>query len=81
MKIGKIESDIPFPEVTMHIDYPWPEMEVGESVLIQPDDGEKLYSLKRKVGPSARYYGERTGKRFKTIIEHESNGLRVWRME
>ena len=56
-------------------------MKVGDSVLIEADKGEKLYNLKRKVGPSARYYGEKTGKQFKTLLDHEANGVRVWRIE
>ncbi len=79
MKIQKLEKNIPIPEVHSRIKYPWPEMEVGDSVLIQAEKGEKLYNLKRKVGPSARYYGEKTGKQFKTLLHHEENGVRVWR--
>ena len=81
MKIGKIEKKIAIPEVHSKVKYPWPEMEVGDSVLIDAEKEEKLYKLKRKVGPAARYYGEKTGKKFKTLIEHETNGVRVWRIE
>lgn len=79
MKIGTIEKDVKIPEVHSKIKYPWPEMSVGDSVLIQAEKGEKLYNLKRKVGPSARYYGEKTGKVFKTLIDHGEGGVRVWR--
>ncbi len=81
MKIGKIEKNVTIPEVHSKIKYPWPEMEIGDSVLIQAEKGEKLYSLKRRVGPSARYYGEKTGKVFKTLIDHEQGGVRVWRIK
>ena len=81
MKIGKIEKEITISEVHSKIKYPWPEMEVGDSVLIQAEDGQTLFSLKRKVGPSARYYGEKTGKNFKTMLMREENGIRVWRVE
>lgn len=56
-------------------------MQVGDSVLIEPDKGESLYNLKRKIGPAARYYGEKTGRKFKTLLDHEGNGVRVWRSE
>ncbi len=56
-------------------------MEVGDSVLINAEKGERLYNLKRKVGPAARYYGEKTGKQFKTLLDHDGNGVRVWRIE
>ncbi len=81
MKIQKIEENVPIPEVHSAIKYPWPNMKVGNSVLIVAEKGEKLYNLKRKVGPAARYYGEKTGKQFKTLIDHSENGVRVWRIE
>ena len=64
MKVGKIEKNVKIPEVHSKVKYPWPDMDVGDSVLVLADKGEKLYNLKRKVGPSARYYGEKTGKKF-----------------
>ena len=73
MKIGTVEKEVAIPEVHSKIKYPWPEMKVGDSVLILAEKGEKPYNLKRKVGPSARYYGEKTGKGFKTLIDHDSN--------
>ncbi len=81
MKIYEIEKNVQIPAVHSKIKYPWPDMKVGESVLIQAEKGEKLYALKRKVGPSARYYGEKSGKQFKTLLEHGNNGVRVWRLE
>ena len=81
MKIGKIEQNVKIPEVQSRIKYPWPDMKVGDSVLIQADEGERLYSLKRVIGPSSRYYGEKTGKQFKTLIDHDNNGVRVWRIK
>ncbi len=81
MKIGKIEKEVKIPEVHSKIKYPWPEMKVNDSVLIQAEKGEKLYNLKRRVGPAARYYGEKTGKTFKTLIDHPDGGVRVWRVK
>ncbi len=40
-----------------------------------------LFDLKRKVGPSARYYGDKTGKKFKTLMIREDNGVMIWRLE
>ena len=37
--------------------------------------------LPKKMGPSARYYGEKTGKTFKTLVDHGENGVRVWRVK
>ena len=81
MKIGKIEKKVTIPEVHSKVKYPWPEMRVGDSVLIEFDEGERLYNLKRQVGPSARYYGQQTNKKFKTLMIREKNGVRVWRVE
>jgi len=81
MKIGKIEQKVKIPEVHSKIRYPWPDMKVGDSVLIEAAEEERLYNLKRKIGPSARYYGEKTGKQFKTLLDRASNGVRVWRIK
>ena len=81
MKINTIEKNVQIPEVHSKIQYPWPAMQKDDSVLIEAEKGEKLYDLKRKIGPSARYYGEKTGKQFKTLIDHEANGVRVWRIK
>ena len=81
MKIGKIEKKVPIPVVHSKTKYPWDQMEVGDSVFIEAEKGQSLFELKRKVGPSARYYGDVTGKKFKTLMIREENGVRVWRIE
>ena len=80
MKIGKIEAKVAIPEVHSKHKYPWAEMEVEDSVFITAEDGEDLFNLKRKVGPAARYYGDVTGKKFKTLVMREENGVRIWRI-
>ncbi len=79
MKIGAIEKNIKIPEVHSRVKYPWPTMKVGDSVFIQPSEGEPLALLKRKVGPSSGYYGEITDKTFKSRIDHSKGGVLVWR--
>ena len=81
MKIGKIEKNVQIPVVHSKNKYPWDKMEVGDSVLVIAEEGQSLFDLKRKVGPSARYYGQITGKKFKTLMKREENGLRVWRIK
>ena len=81
MEIRKIEKNFPFSEVLSKHNYPWPEMEVGDSVLIQTEDGEPLFKLKRRVWSASNYYGIKTNKKFKTMLIHEKNGVRVWRVE
>ena len=81
MKINKIEKDVPIPVVKSRFDYPWDKMEVGDAVFIEPDEGQSPFSLKRIVGPSASYFGNVTGKKFKTMMMREENGVRTWRIE
>ena len=81
MKTQGIEKDITSPEVVPKHKYLWLDMEVGDSVLIQVEKGESLHKLKRKVWSAASYYGKKTGKKFKTMLMHEENGVRVWRLE
>jgi hypothetical protein len=80
MKIGKIDKKIPIPEVHSKASFPWPTMEVGDSVLVKTVKGEEVDNLKRKVKGSARYYGIKTGKRFRSLISREEEGVRVWRV-
>ncbi len=81
MKIGTIEKKVEIPVVHSKHKYPWAEMEVGDSVFVKAGTGEDLFKLKRKVGPAAKYYGDVTGKKFKTLMMREDNGIRVWRVE
>jgi hypothetical protein len=61
MIIGKIEKEVAIPEAHSRIRYPWPERKAGNSVLMEAEKGKKPYNLKRKIGPSARYYREKGG--------------------
>jgi len=81
MKIHKIEKNIPIPEGRSRIKYPWPDMDVGDSVLIQAEEKEPLHKLRRKIWQYPHYYGKKNGKKFKTMLDHEANGVRVWRIE
>jgi hypothetical protein len=56
-------------------------MEVGDSVLVRLGNGEAIDTLKRQVKGSARYYGVKTGRRFRSLISREEAGVRVWRVE
>jgi len=61
--------------------YPWPNMEVGDSVLFQADKGESIRALRRRVGVSAYHYGKASGKKFATKLQPKENGFRVWRTQ
>ena len=79
--INNIEQNVKIPVVKSKFNYPWDEMEVNDSVFIAADKGESLFELKRTVGPSAGYYGNVTGKKFKTLLMREENGVRTWRIK
>jgi len=81
MKVGKVEKNVPFPEVHTKFNFPWAQMEVGDSVLIKTGKKETVDILKRKVKGSARYYGAKVGKKFRSLIDREDDGVRVWRIE
>ena len=81
MIVNEIEKNVKVPAVHSKHKYPWDQMEINDSVFIRAEKGESLYKLKRKVGPAARYYGDVTGKKFKTLLMREDNGVRVWRIE
>lgn len=80
MIINGIEKDVLIPTVHSRYKYPWDEMKINDSVFICSENGESLDKLKRRVGPSARYYGNVTGKKFKTLLMRAEHGVRVWRV-
>lgn len=79
MKIGKIERNVPIPQVRSKFNFPWPEMEVGDSILVKAGSSESVDRLKGKIKGSARYFGEKTGRKFRSLIDREEKGVRVWR--
>ena len=81
MKINRVEKRVPTPGIHSKHKYPWDGMGLGDSVLIIANNGETLSKLKRRVGRAGRYYGQINGKKFKTLMMREENGVRVWRIE
>ncbi len=59
--------------------YPWPDMNVGESVLFEAEAEESIRVLRRRVGVSVYHYGKISGKKFTTKLLPDENGFRVWR--
>jgi len=81
MKINKVEKKAPNPVIHLQNKYPWAEMELDDSVLIIAHNGVTPSKLKRRVCRAKRYYGQINGKKFKTRMMREENGVRVWRVE
>ncbi len=61
--------------------YPWPDMQVGDSVLFQADGEESIRVLRRRIGVSVYHYGKTSGKKFITKLQPNEEGFRVWRTE
>ena len=81
MIVNEIQKDVKIPVVHSKYKYPWDQMEINDSVFFKAEKDETLNNLKRTVGPAARYYGDVTGKKFKTLVMPEDGGIRVWRIE
>lgn len=66
----KIEKGVPIPE--SNAQYPWKEMEVGDSFTVPIEKKRRL--------ESARYaWGKRYGKKF--TVKAEGDKARIWRIE
>ena len=59
--------------------YPWPDMEVGDSILFQTEKGETLESIRARIDASISQYMKFTGKKFSSKRILKDNGVRVWR--
>jgi len=65
----QIESDVPFEDNSKNRKYPWKDMQVGDSVLIE----DNTHSARC----SAYSYGKRNSKEFRSRTEE--NGIRIFR--
>mgnify|MGYP003149325571 CR=1 FL=1 len=81
----KIEKDVPIPRrrggLAAFGQWPWPEMEVDDSVFIRAKKGEDGTSIHTRVRPGE--WGKIRNKKFtKRWMKHEGKfGVRVWRTE
>ena len=79
----KIEKDVPMPRrkggLATKGPWPWPEMEVNDSVFFPARKGEDANTIRWRIKTFA--YAARTNKKFATRwTKHEGKlGLRVWR--
>ena len=80
MKIGKIEKGLTLPKKKVLGDkYGFGIMEVGDSVLISPDDAQDALMLYNRVKSAANIWSKRNGK--KLWVRTELTGFRVYRTE
>lgn len=70
----QIEKDIPF-KPGYRKNYPWPDMDVGDSVLFD----EFATASQSSPASAARKWGRNNGKKFS--CRKEGEGVRIWRVE
>ena len=80
MQIGKIEKNIPIPELHPS-KYSWEDITVGGSVLIRPSEDEILDILRNRVSKSIHKFNRKTGRKLRSMLIREDNVVRVWRTE
>ena len=80
MKIHEIEKGIEIPLKNLN-KYPFDQMEVGNSVLIERTDEENLRFLARNLRSVLSHYWRKDNKKFITRTIKKENGVRIWRVE
>lgn len=85
----EIEKDVPIPETRQGrgSKYPFAEMEVGDSFLVEPEedpnlgvvDEEEYAKVRGRVSNVAYKYGKDHDKKF--TVRQTDEGVRVWRVE
>lgn len=75
-----IEKGIPVPPRNKWTNYPFPKMEVNDSVLMLPKDGESMLKFRERV-TAAVVYTKRGTKKIFTTRKVDGGGIRVWRVE
>ena len=79
----KIEKDVPIPPrrrgVVQKSPWPWPEMEVNDSIFFPARKGEDAMTIRKRV--YTHVYTRKNNKKFASRwVKHEGKlGLRVWR--
>ena len=71
----KIDKDVPAPNgVGGNSKYPWPEMDVGDSVFFEVE----FFNGMTKQQVAAHQYGKNNNKKFKS--RKQTGGVRIWRI-
>jgi len=85
----EIEKNIPFPKgkySKTFNNYPFADMEIGDSFFVLNDKNKGLQNLQSQVMSLAKsfiYHNNKTGWKFKSHQEKKDNfnGIRIWRLE
>jgi hypothetical protein len=75
-----IEKNVPLPIRVKPSKYPWAEMQVGDSFLFLPQDGESTRDTQLRACNAASQWGRRHTTRF-TVRTLKDGNVRVWRVE
>jgi len=77
----QIAKNIPLPYIRTRLKYPWPDMEPGDSILIEPPFTDSD-SKKSPAGISAAMSGKRWLKLYRPewyiLCAREDDGIRIW---
>lgn len=77
-----IEANIPIPERRLRRDkYPWHILDVGDSFLVRPEEGQTLDQLMNGLTSCRNLAQRRTGHKKKFIMARSIQGIRIWRQE
>lgn len=68
----KIEKYVPVPAPRRYSRYPFGDMEVGDSIVVNASKADSY-----RAANSAYNYGRAHGKKF--AARHDGSGLRIWR--
>jgi len=79
-----IEKGVPYPKKGKKgfVNYPFDEMEVGDSFFVPLKKGNKITSLQPQILSNAKSYALHNKKdwTFKTSREEDETGIRIWRV-
>lgn len=85
MRIGKIEKGVQPPPSRYSGRYAHilEKLNINESIMIRTDPGENFYQLTNVLAAAMSRYGKKSNKIFvyRTLMDDEGYGLRIWRVE
>ena len=74
----KIEKGVPMPRPRRKREYPWEQMEVGDSFLLscKSEDAAKVANRARSAADS---FAKKRGLSWRFSFRHVEGGIRIWR--
>ncbi len=77
-----IDKNIPIPEDkrSRFEEFPYNQMEVGDSFRIEAKDGQTIVSLQSGLSQNAKHWAKKTNSSFLFRTAMEGEGVRIWRI-